>query len=287
MTKKLVVFLTIMSIVLFIAISGNVVGANANHAHHLKSTIETESSQSMLKATSYLNLVTSSQEGLSKQSEQKVSDQMLDVLVKNRDNLFPIRSLENEFSNIAAATYSDVGSATAVQTSTQDGQHNILMFANADSIHDYNVVTKLIAWNLQNFLFSMKVTLNDVYPKNQGGCFIGYTNEPVNAVKTEETVETISFLMSDSSVMLYVKEKEAKTGAFSPISSSTGQGYQMKLTIVRLTGQTFFFLGDKFIGQHHDGNSGPFQLVYGTTVFANGDTANCSFDNLVVRKVVN
>jgi hypothetical protein len=64
------------------------------------------------------------------------------------------------------------------------------------------------------------------------------------------------------------------------------QRNQKKMTIVRLTGQTFFFVDDVFVSQYHDGKNGPFQLVYGTTVFANGETTSCSFDNLIVRKVV-
>lgn len=220
-------------------------------------------------------------------SDKTVSKNMLSVLMNNLDNLFPIRSLENKFTNPVPAVYSDVGPATAVQTENQDGHHNILLFANADGIHDYSSIIKVNAGNLQNFYFSMEITVNDVYPRNQGGCFIGYTNESITGKKTEESVVTTAFLMSDSSFMLDVKEKEADGGTHVTLKDQNLLGNSKELTIVRLTGQTFFFVGKELISQYHDGNTGPFQLVYGTTVFADGDTADCSFDNLLVRKVVN
>jgi hypothetical protein len=73
-----------------------------------------------------------------------VNDSMIKVLIKNLDNLFPIKVMEDFFSNPMVATYSDVGSATAIQTSNQDGYRNIVMFTNSDSVHDYRAVTNLM-----------------------------------------------------------------------------------------------------------------------------------------------
>ena len=215
-----------------------------------------------------------------------VSDSMLKVLIKNLDNLFPINSMEDFFTNPTVATYSDAGAATAIQTSNQDGFRNIVMFANSDTVHDYSAVTKLNAGNLQNFYFSMDVLVNDIFPNNQGGCFIGYVNEPINGKVTEESVATIGLLLSESTVTLDVKEKTADAGIHMQLDKHSNQRNQKKLSIIRLTGQTFFFVDDEFISQYHDGKNGPFQLVYGTTVFADGETTSCSFDNLIVRKVV-
>ncbi|GAP39688.1 Ltp family lipoprotein [Flexilinea flocculi] len=215
-----------------------------------------------------------------------VNDSMIKVLIKNLDNLFPIKVMEDFFSNPMVATYSDVGSATAIQTSNQDGYRNIVMFTNSDSVHDYRAVTKLNAGNLQNFYLSMDIQVNDVFPGNQGGCFIGYVNEPISINGTEESVSTIGLLLSDSAVILDVKEKTADAGIQMQLDTFSTQRNQKKMTIVRLTGQTFFFVDDVFVSQYHDGKNGPFQLVYGTTVFANGETTSCSFDNLIVRKVV-
>ena len=223
------------------------------------------------------------------------SEDMVEVLQLNMDNIFPIRSLEDKFTTPVTATYSDVGKRTAVQTSNQDGMRHILLFANADSIHDYNVVTKINAGNLQNFMFTMEILVNDVYPANQGGCFIGYTNTTTSAVQTEEAT-MIGLLVNDKGAGFYNKPQTSDSGSYAELSypspsyrfTQTGTPYySYKLTLIRLTGQTFAYVNDKYIGQFNDNSSGPYQLVYGTTVFNEGDTASCSFDNLAVRKVLN
>lgn len=211
-------------------------------------------------------------------------EDMIKVLSMNLDNIFPIKGMEDAFNPPMIAAYSDVGPATAVQTSNQDGMRNISLYANADSVHDYSAVTKLNAGNLQNFLISMDVTVNDVYPSQQGGCFIGYTDESVSSVQAED-MKTVSLLADSQGAEFYVKGKEEPSGTHTRISEIKRKEY--RLTLIRLTGQTFAFIDGTFAGQLYDEAAGPFQLVYGTAVFSEGDSAECSFDNLIVRKVVN
>ena len=258
--------------------------------------------QAVKSAESYLNIRLFSRKELIKQLESEAEgftheqavygadhatatyDDMIDVLSKNLENIFPIRGLEDAFNTPMVATYSDVGPATAVQISNQEGMRNISLYANADLAHDYNVVTKLNAGNLQNFLISMDVRINDVYPSLQGGCFIGYTNESISAIQAEE-IKTVSLLVDGQGAEFYIKGKEEDSGSHFQISGTKRDSY--RLTLIRLTGQTFAFIDGRFAGQLFDDAAGPFQLVYGTALFSEGDLAECSFDNLVIRKVVN
>ena len=213
-----------------------------------------------------------------------VSDQMIEVMTDNIDNIFVIRGLEDVFNTPMAAQYSDVGNATVVETSNQDGIRNISLYANADNVHDYSSVAKLNAGNLQNFFYYMDVQVNDIYPAGSGGCFIGYTNETTSAVQEEE-VKTIGLLVDGDNAEFYIKGKDADSGEHIQIKRSEDDSYS--LVLVRFTGQTFAYVNGYYAGQYHDGLSGPFQLVYGTTVFSNGDNALCGFDNLYIRKVTN
>ena len=257
--------------------------------------------QAVKKAESYLNIKAFSRKDLIRQLENgelftheqavygadhvaATYEDMIKVLSMNLDNIFPIKGMEDAFNPPMIAAYSDVGPATAVQTSNQDGMRNISLYANADSVHDYSAVTKLNAGNLQNFLISMDVTINDVYPSQQGGCFIGYTNESISSAQAEG-MKTVSLLADSQGAEFYVKGKEEPSGTHTRISEIKRNKY--RLTLIRLTGQTFAFIDGTFAGQLYDEAAGPFQLVYGTAVFSEGDSAECSFDNLIVRKVVN
>ena len=213
-----------------------------------------------------------------------VSDQMIEVMTDNIDNIFVIRGLEDVFNTPMAAQYSDVGNATVVETSNQDGIRNISLYANADNVHDYSSVTKLNAGNLQNFFYYMEVRVNDIYPSGSGGCFIGYTNESTSAVQTED-VKTIGLLVDGDNAEFYIKGKDADSGEHIPIQRSESDTYD--LVLVRFTGQTFAYVNGWYAGQFHDDLSGPFQLVYGSSVFSDGDNALCGFDNLIIRKVTN
>ena len=213
-----------------------------------------------------------------------VSDQMINVMTDNIDNIFVIRGLEDVFNTPMTAQYSDVGNATVVETSNQDGIRNISLYANADNVHDYSSVTKLNAGNLQNFFYYMEVQVNDVYPAGSGGCFIGYTNETTSAVQ-EEDVKTIGLLVDGDNAEFYVKGKDADLGEHIQLQRSDSDTYE--LVLVRFTGQTFAYVNGWYAGQYHDDLGGPFQLVYGSAVFSDGDNALCGFDNLIIRKVTN
>ena len=213
-----------------------------------------------------------------------VSDLMINTMTENIGNIFVIRGLEEPFNNPMAAQYSDVGNATVVDISNQDGMRNISLYANADNVHDYSSVVKLNAGNLQNFYYEMDVRVNDVYPAETGGCFIGYTNQTTSAVQTED-VKTIGLLVDGDNAEFYVKGNDADSGEHIPIKRSADNNYS--LVLVRFTGQTFAYVNGYYAGQYHDDLSGPFQLVYGSTVFSDGDNALCSFDNLIIRKVTN
>ena len=214
----------------------------------------------------------------------EVSEQMIDTLTENLDNIFVLRSLEDAFNSPMPAQYSDVGAATVVDISNQNGMRNISLYANADNVHDYSSVTKLNTGNLQNFYFAMEVRVNDIYPAGSGGCFIGYTNETTSAVQEEE-IKTIGLLVDGSNAEFYIREAGADAGEHNRITLSAGHSYN--LILIRFTGRTFAYINGHYAGQYNDELNGPFQLVYGTTVFSDGDNALCSFDNLNIRKVTN
>ena len=214
----------------------------------------------------------------------EVSDQMIDVMAENIENIFVIRGLEEPFNNPMPSQYSDVGDATVVDINNQEGSRNISLYANADNVHDYSSVAKLNAGNLQNFYFEMEVRVNDVYPAGSGGCFIGYTNQTTSAVQ-EEDIKTIGLLVDGSGAEFYVKGNEADSGEHIQLERSSGRSNT--LVLIRFTGQTFAYVNGNYAGQYHDDLSGPFQLVYGSTAFSDGDNALCSFDNLIIRKVTN
>ena len=47
---------------------------------------------------------------------------------------------------------------------------------------------------LENFIITMDIQINDLFPFSQGGCFIGYTNESVPTIQPDEKA-TIGFLI--------------------------------------------------------------------------------------------
>ena len=207
---------------------------------------------------------------------------MVTVLSENIDNLFPIHSLEESFTPIEQALYSDIGSDTAIQTQTNNGARSIILFANPDSVHDHNYTVKVNSGNLSNFMLTMEISPLDIYPKGQAGCFIGYTNEYPASLDQEELSHV--YLMIDGlGAGFYNKTADEDSGSFSRISDEVAEKYT--LTIIRFLGQTYAFVNNVYTGQLTDTNAGPFALVYGVSTLKDGDTAGCLFDNLSVRKV--
>ena len=214
----------------------------------------------------------------------RISPEMIEFLSSNLENVFPLQSLKESFITPVIPMYSDFGPDTAVQTRTREGQQTIRLFVNSDSVHEYNSLFTVNSGNLKNFMFTMDVTIEDVFPAGQGGCFIGYKNDSVTAYAKEDAA-LVALLANPQGVEFYRKDNRADSGTHTPISESMQHSY--KLTVIRLTGLTFALIDGKFAGQFYDNEEGPFQLVYGSAVFKDGDTASCSFDNLAVRKVNN
>ncbi len=212
----------------------------------------------------------------------KVSDEMAVFFTENLDNIFPIQSLKEAYTSVVLPIYTNVGPGTGVQARTREGKQTFRLYANPDSVHEYVYTNTINAGNLRNFMFSMDVTIGDVNPIDQGGCFIGYENKSVTAFKNEEA-RLVAFVINPGSAEFYTKAENGESGSRTQITSNGT--FTAKLTLIRLTGLTFAFLGDAYIGQFYDNNEGPFQLVFGSALYKDGDTAVCSFDNMAVRKV--
>lgn len=209
---------------------------------------------------------------------------MITVLAENIDNLFPIHGIEMDFMTPEQHLYTDIGPETAIQTSTQYGQRNLILFSNPDSVNDRSYVVRVNSGNLENFMLSMDIVINDVFPSAQAGCFIGYANDYNAALQTQAKTQVL--LMADGEgIGFYKKTENEAAGTFTRILESAGT--EFNLTIMRFIGQTYAFINGEFAGQFNDSNTGPFNMVYGVTTLKNGDTASCSFDNLSVRKVNN
>lgn len=209
---------------------------------------------------------------------------MITVLADNLDNLFPLHGIEEEFTPAQQALYSDIGPGTAIQTTNQYGERIITLFSNPDSIHDRNHTIRINSGHLDNFMLSVDVKLNDVFPAGKSGCYVGYINDMATAKKTEEFTEV--YLMADGmGVGFYRKPASSDSGTFTRILDQARPQYH--LSLIRFTGQTYAFIDGTYAGQFTDSNAGPFQLVYGVSAMKDGDTAGCSFDNLSVRKVNN
>ncbi|MBQ4511520.1 MAG: Ltp family lipoprotein [Anaerolineaceae bacterium] len=209
---------------------------------------------------------------------------MIKVLTENIDNIFPIRGLEETYTYIEPIAYSDMGPETALRTVVIDGKRTVHLFANPDTVHDYVYMNRINSGYLQNFLLTMDITVEDAYPTDQAGCFIGYLNE--QAAARNEEVDTQVFLVVDGSgAGFYKKTADSEHGTFTRISDQPLDVYHLML--IRFTGQTYAFINSEYAGQFNDTNTGPSQLVFGNAVYANGESAVCSFDNMLVRKVNN
>ncbi len=151
-----------------------------------------------------------------------------------------------------------------------------------DRIHDYTFIGRINSGNLHNFMLSMDVTINDIYPAGKGSCFIGYFNESVTAVQNNDS--TPAALAADQdNIGFYTKTELSEAGSFTRIMEN---GLTVRrLTIIRLTGLTFAYVGIEYAGQFNDIDKGPFQLVFGSALYSDGKSAVCLFDNMALRKI--
>ena len=212
----------------------------------------------------------------------RISQEMRDFLTENIENIFPIQSLKETYSSVVQPVYTDLGPGTAVQMRTREGQQTIRIYANADGVHSYTFTDGINSGNLRNFMFSMDVSINDVYPTDEGGCFIGYTNGSVTAVKNDDPSLT-ALVLTPEAAEFFTKNETAESGSRTRISENNKS--VRRLTLIRITGLTFAYIDGEYAGQFYDSNEGPFQLVFGSVLYKNGDASACSFDNMAVRKV--
>ena len=226
----------------------------------------------------------SAQEGTDKAVDPNmVSEEMIGILTANLDNLFPLNSQKYNFMTPAEALYSDVGTQTVVRKKTGEGKRNILLIANADGVHEYLAYDTIDTAYPNDFMLTMDVTAADVYPDKQGGCFVGFTNLGVSAFSAAEGAVAVSAVIDGKTVQIYVKEPDADAGTHISLGDLARQS--SKLSIIHLTGHTYVYINGKFMGQYHDGIRGGLRMIYGSAVFTEGDTAECTFDNLLIRTV--
>ena len=82
---------------------------------------------------------------------------------------------------------------------------------------------------------------------------------------------------------IYAKNRDLDAGEH--FTLGTGGREKDRLSIVHLTGHTYVYIDGTYAGQLHDGLEGPFRMLYGVALFTEGDSAYCTFDNMVIRKL--
>ena len=220
--------------------------------------------------------------GILSVSAQDLSEDVVRAVTENLDNFFPITTLWEKFDRKAPSIFGNLGTETATETNTNDTR-NMLLFVNPDGLSTYVFWEKVNSRNSKNFCFSMDVTVNDIYPPQESGCFIGFINDAPSSSAEKEPLQTTMIVISDAIYM----ETQTEDGSLTDRNKlADRQGPQVNLMIVRLTGETLFYVDGEMVGQYHDGKSGPFSLRYGTVAYSHGEAAECSFDNLSVREVM-
>ena len=114
---------------------------------------------------------------------------------------------------------------------------------------------------------------------------MGFTNDDILGKTDNDNEQTILLLLTGQYIELYVRKNGDDSGIGYYVAKS--ENTNVRLSIIHLMEHTYLFVDDVLMGEFPDGASGPFQLMYGPMVFADGDTAACSFDNITVRKVTN
>jgi hypothetical protein len=187
------------------------------------------------------------------------------------------------FIDPKSVSFSDIGPGTMVQTWDEFGKRNMVLFVNTDGVHDRIASAAMDREFPDNFQLTMDVTVNDVFPKNQGGCYIGFSNEKTASSADPAEINTILFLLNEEGAELCIKSGESDTCTRNFVSRPEKK--EAKLSVVHYLENTYLFIDDIYIGQYHDAMNDYFELMYGPVVFADGDTADCSFDNLMVRRM--
>ena len=216
--------------------------------------------------------------------ENSINKEMIKVLIGNLENFFPITSQKEVFTEPKTQVFSDIGKNTLVRTYDEFGARNMELYVNTDGIHDHIAFFPMYKEFPNDFQLMLDVTVNDVFPQDQGGCYVGFTLANASSSSNPGKGETVLLLFNGNESELYVKSSDLDSGTVYHVW--TLEKNPVKLSIIHFLEYTYLFIDDNYYGQHHDELSGPFQLMYGSMVLADGETASCSFDNLQVRKVV-
>lgn len=213
----------------------------------------------------------------------RVSDEIVRVVNANLENLFPISSRIEKFTTPQKPVFYEFGIDAFMRTRIESGKKYMVTVANPDGVHDIIGMEQVTEGHYANFQLSMEIRVNDAYPKDQAGCFIGFTNKDLLPSAAEANEEMILLYTNGNGADAYVKKEGELSGK--KLGLGAGAGSNAKLSIIHLTGTTFFYVNGVFVGQYYDGFAGPFVMLYGSAVFSGGDIADCTFDNLQIRKV--
>lgn len=203
-----------------------------------------------------------------------------DVLQFDHDSFFPIKIVDESFSKREDAVLINVDTDSVLRTIAEYGYQDVDFFVNSDMIHDHIGKINFEREYPKNFEISADVIVRDVYPKSGGGCYLGFSEK---GISYNANAAEYFFVIDGQSVMLYYKTVGSSSGRVIPIASVAEES--VKIAVTHLTGHIFFWVNDVCVGQYHDGKSGNFSLSYGAVTFTGGETACCTFDNLLVRKV--
>ena len=209
-----------------------------------------------------------------------IDDAMIELITENRGNLFPVSSIKYWYTLPVDAYLTTAGEDSVVRVIIENGRQEVVIFVNKDGIHDHIGSVNIDSEYPDNFEINVDVIVNDAYPKQQSGCFIGFS-DPFAAAS--ESPFAAALLFDGQTAGIYSKEAENDSGIFTPLMETKSN--EVKMSFVHLFAHTMVFINDKYAGQLHDGKEGPLCMIYGAMTLKDGDTANCSFDNLTIKKI--
>ena len=208
-----------------------------------------------------------------------VRKEITNLLLTDHESFFPIRIVNNSFSQQVDAVLKNIDSVSIMRVVSEYGQQDIDLFVNTDMIHDHIGKINFDLDYPKNFEISADVNVRDVYPQSRGGCYIGFSSKDMS--NNAEAAEYY-FITDGRNVMFYYKPENNSSEVFPVDSVPDGI---IKIAVTHLTGHVFLWVNDVCVGQFHDGEYGKLRLSYGALTLSDGETACCSFDNLSIRKV--
>lgn len=209
-----------------------------------------------------------------------ISDAMVEIITENRFNLFPVTSIKYWFTQPVDAYLTNAGDDSVVRVITENGRQEVIIFVNKDGLHDHIGSVNIDSEYPDNFEINVDVVVNDAYPQQQSGCFIGFSDPEFAAA---ESSYAAALLFDGQSAGIYFKEAGNDSGTFTPLTETKSN--EVKMSFLHLFSHTMVFINDKYAGQFHDGIAGPLRVIYGAMTLRDGDTANCWFDNLDIKMI--